>query len=104
MTVKDKGKFRRKIERLVNLGVLAKDSDSPWAASFFCQPKKNKDEVRFLTDLRQLNKRLVTKPFPLPRIRQILYEINGMQWANALDLKMGYYAIKLDPQAQNSAH
>ena len=50
VTVKEKGKFRRKIEQLVNLGVLAKDSDSPWAAPSFFQPKKNKDEVRFLTD------------------------------------------------------
>lgn len=100
VTVKDKGNFKREIERLVSLGVLAKDSDSPWAAPSFCQPKKNKNEVRFLTDLRQLNKRLVRKPFLLPKISQILYEIDGMQWVTALDLKMGYYAIKLDPQAQ----
>ena len=38
VTVKDKGNFKRKIERLVSLGVLAKDSDSPWAAPSFCQP------------------------------------------------------------------
>ena len=79
---------------------MARESDSPWAAPPFCQPKKNKDEVRFLTDLRQLNKRLVRKTFPLSKMSQILYEIDGMQWATALDLKMGYYAIKLDPQAQ----
>ena len=53
--VKDKGKFKKEVERLVELGVLKKDSDSPWAAPSFCQPKKNKDKVRFLTDLRQLN-------------------------------------------------
>ena len=50
--VKDKGKFKKEVERLVELGVLKKDSDSPWAAPSFCQPKKNPNEVRFLTDLR----------------------------------------------------
>ena len=100
VTVKDKGKFKREIECMVKLGVLAKDSNRPWAAPSFCQPKKNKDEVRFLTDLRQLNKRLVRKPFPLPKISQIIYEIEGILWATALDLKMDYYAIKLDPEAQ----
>ena len=78
VTVKDKGNFKLEIERLVSLGVLAKDSDSPSAAPSFCQPKKNKNEVRFLTDLRQLNKRLVRKPFLLPKISQILYDIDGM--------------------------
>lgn len=62
--------------------------------------KKEQGKVRFLTDLRQLNKRLVNKPIPLLKISQILYEIDGIQWATALDLKRGYYAIKLDPQAQ----
>ena len=71
VTVKDKGKFKRKLEHLVNLGVLAKDSDSPWAAPSFYQPKKNKDVVRFLKDFRQLNKCLVRKLFPLPKISQI---------------------------------
>ena len=63
-------------------------------------PNKNQKVMRFLTDFRQLNKRLVQKPFPLPKINQILYEIDGMQWASTIDLKMGYYAIRLDPDAQ----
>ena len=53
--------------------------------------------MRFLTDFKQLNKRLVRKPFPLPKINQILYEIDGMQWASTIDLKMGYYTIHIDP-------
>ena len=100
VTIKNERKFKQEVERLEKLGVLAKDSDSPWAAPSFGIPKKNQKEMRFLTDFRQLNKRLVQKPFPLPKINQILYEIDGMQWASAIDLKMGYYALRLDPDAQ----
>ena len=100
VTVKNKEKFKKEVERLCKMGVLAKDSDSPWAAPSFGIPKKNSQEMRFLTDFRQLNKRIVRKPFPLPKINQILYEIDGMQWASAIDPKMGYYVIRLDPDAQ----
>ena len=62
------------------------------------QPKKNK-EVRFSTDFREVNKRLVRKPYLLPIIQQILQELIGFMFATALDLNMGYYTIRLDPDA-----
>ena len=100
LTVHSRSKFKEELQHLISLGILEKDSDSPWAAPSFAIPKKNTNEVRFLTDFRQLNQRIVRKPFPLPKINQILYGIDCMQWASAIDLKMGYYAIRLDPNAQ----
>jgi hypothetical protein len=43
--------------------------------------------------------RLVRKPFPIPKISKVLQEIEGFSYATALDLNMGYYTIKLDPDA-----
>ena len=60
--------------------------------------KKN-NTVRFLTDFRELNKRLVRKPFPIPKISTVLHELEGFTYATALDLNMGYYTIRLDPDA-----
>ena len=71
---------------------------SEWASPSFIQPKKN-DKVCFLTDFREVNKRLVRKPYPLPIIQKILQELLGFMFATALDLNMGYYTIKLDPDA-----
>ena len=71
---------------------------SEWAAPLFIQPKKN-GTVRFLTDFRELNKRLIRKPFPLPKISVVLQELEGFSYATALDLNMGYYTIRLDPDA-----
>ena len=60
---------------------------------------KKKGVVRFLTDFREVNKRLVRKPYPLPIIQQILQELIGFMFAIASDLSMGYYTIRLDPDA-----
>jgi hypothetical protein len=64
----------------------------------FIIPKKDKT-VCFLSDFQENNKRLVRKPFPIPKIRMVLQEIEGFSYATALDLNMGYYTIRLDPDA-----
>jgi hypothetical protein len=49
----------------------------------------------------ELNKRIVKKPYPIPKISTTLtlQELEGFTYATALDLNMGYYTIKLDPAA-----
>ena len=90
--------IRKEVERLCKEDVLAKDSDSEWAAPTFIIPKKE-GTVRFVTDFRQLNTALKRKPFPIPNIQDILQKIGGFTYATALDLNMGYYNIRLDPTA-----
>ena len=90
--------IKKEVKRLVELGVLEWQPTSEWAAPSFIQPKKN-GTVRFLTDFRRLNERLVRKPFPLPKISTVLQELEGFTYATALDLNMGYYTIRLDPDA-----
>jgi hypothetical protein len=63
----------------------------------FIQPKKNKT-ICFLTNFWEVNKRLVRKPFPIPKISTVLI-LEGFTYATALDLNMGYYTISLDPEA-----
>ena len=91
--------FRKEVERLCQLGVLKKENDSEWAAGAFIIPKAN-GTVRFLSDFRELNKRIVRKPFPIPKIQDLLQKLQGFQYATSLDLNMGYYTIRLDPDAQ----
>ena len=71
VTVHSRDKFKKELKCLISLGILEKDSNSPWAAPSFAIPKKNPNEVRFLTDFRQLNPRIVRKPFPLPKIKNL---------------------------------
>jgi hypothetical protein len=55
--------------------------------------------VRTITNFRELNKRIVRRPYPIPKISTILQELEGFTYATALDLNMGYYTIRLDPKA-----
>jgi hypothetical protein len=55
--------------------------------------------VGTISDVRELNKRIVRKPYPIPKISTILQELEGLTYATALDLNMGYYTIRLDPMA-----
>jgi hypothetical protein len=55
--------------------------------------------VRTISDFRNLNKRIVMKLYPIPKISTTLQELEGFTYATALDLNMGYYTIRLDPMA-----
>ncbi len=83
---------------MCKLGVLERQPASEWALPSFIIPKKDRT-VRFLHDFWEVNKRLVKTPFPIPKISMVLQEIEGFSYATALDLNMGYYTIRLDPDA-----
>ena len=87
------------IERLVRIGVLKRITDSEWGAPNFVIPKKDQT-VRFITDFRELNKRIKRKPYPIPKIQDLLLNLEGFQWATSLDLNMGYYHIQLTPNSR----
>jgi Na+-transporting NADH:ubiquinone oxidoreductase subunit NqrA len=64
----------KEVERLCQLGVLERQPASEWALPSFIIPKKDKT-VRFLSDFWEVNKRLVRKPFPIPKTSTVLQEI-----------------------------
>ena len=89
---------KKEMEHLTQLGVFKKTHDSEWAAPTFVQPKKTGD-VRILTDFRKLNNLIKRKPFPLPKISDLLQKLTGFKYATAIDLSMGYYHIPLDAES-----
>ena len=90
---------KTEVERLVKAGVLKKVKYSEWGAPNFAIPKKDQT-IRFITDFRQLNSRIKRKPFPIPKIQDLLLRLEGFQWATSLDLNMGYYHIELTPYSK----
>ena len=91
--------LKKEVERLVKIGVLKRINNSEWAAPTFIIPKKN-GTVRFISDFRELNKRIRRKPFPIPKIQDLLLKLEGFKYATSLDLNMGYYHIKLCPMSR----
>jgi hypothetical protein len=90
---------KKEIDRLESIDVIEKDDDTEWAAPSMSIPKKTGD-IRVVTDFRKLNEYLVRKPYPLPKISELLQTLQGFRYATALDLSMGYYHIPLDEASQ----
>ena len=91
-------KLRDEVSRLEKYGVLRKINRSEWASPMFTIPKPD-GSLRSLADLRELNKRIKRKPYPLPKISDLLQKLEGFTWATSLDLNMGYYHLTLTPDA-----
>ena len=91
--------LRNELNRLCKIGVLRKCSDSTWASPTFIIPKKN-GTVRFISDFRYVNKCLIRKPYPIPKIADVLQKLEGVKYATSLDLNMGYFTVRLDPDSQ----
>ena len=85
---------------MVALGILEKASGNAWANPTFIIPKSN-GIVHMVSDFRKLNSNLVQKPYHIPKIYGIIHELEGFQYATALNLNMGYYTIRLDPGSQD---
>ena len=87
--------FKKEVEHLVILGFPEVANDSEWGSPSFAQHKPKTNQVRFLSDFRNLNKKLKQKPYPMPKINEMLLELEVFQYATSLDLNMGYYYIRL---------
>ena len=92
--------FKTEIKRLVKLKVLEEVRESEWGSPTFILPKKN-GSVRFLSDFRQLNTKIRRKPYSLPRIGDVLQQLEGFQYTTTLALNMGYYTVRLSSEASD---
>jgi hypothetical protein len=88
--------LREEVNRLCAWGVLRKVNRSEWACPMFTVPKPD-GSLRSLADLRELNKRIKRKPYPIPKISDMLHKLEGFFLATSLDLNMGYYHLQLTP-------
>jgi Reverse transcriptase (RNA-dependent DNA polymerase) len=84
----------------LEFGVLSKVKRSEWACPMFTIPKPDKS-LRSLAGLRELNKSIRRKPFPIPKINDLLQKLEGFYLATSLDLNMRYYHINLTPYASS---
>jgi hypothetical protein len=89
-------RLKDEIRRLCEYGVLRKINHSEWACPMFTISKLD-GSLWSLADLREINKVIKRKPFPLPKITDMLQKLEGFMYATLLDLNMGYYHMLLTP-------
>ena len=79
----------KRVNRLIKIGVLKKVNNYQWAAPNFMIPKIN-GTVRFISDFRELNNKIKRKPFPIPKVEDLLLKLECFRYATSLDLTLGY--------------
>jgi hypothetical protein len=97
--------LKKEVYRLVEIGVLEEvdgERAGPWCAPSFIIPKKD-GRVRFITDFRELNRRIRRKPWPMPHITDLLQDIGPYTYVTALDLSMGFYHFELSDETSEMA-
>jgi hypothetical protein len=83
-----KATLMKNIDCLVSIGVMKWQPPSQLVSPSFIIPKKD-HTVRIISDFGELNKRIVKKPYPIPKISTTLQELEGFTYTPALDLNMG---------------
>ena len=85
--------INEQIQNMLDEGII-RPSTSPWASPIHLVPKKGGD-LRFCVDYRKLNSVTIKDSYPLPLIQDIFDQLEGASVFSTLDLKSGYWQIKV---------
>ena len=96
--------FKKELKHLIEIGVLKPIGATEWACPTFIIPKKpdadGKQRVRWISDMRELNKKLKRKVYPLPNIQDVITRRSGYDYFTKIDLTMMYYNLELDDESK----
>ena len=56
--------------------------------------------MRFISEFRELNKRIRRTPYPIPKIQDLLLTLEGFKYGTALHLNMRYCHIELSDESK----
>lgn len=92
------------IQKMLEEGVI-EPSISPFNSPILLVPKKGAqsfNEWRLVVDYRNLNKKVVSDKFPLPRIEEILDRLGNARYFSVLDLRSGFHQIEIENESREA--
>lgn len=94
-------KVEKQLDERVKNGILKPIEYSDWASPIVAV-RKSVNDVRICGDYKvAVNASLDTKQHPLPRIEDLLHELNGGEKFSKLDLKDAYHQLPLSEESKN---
>ena len=91
--------FRKELLRLCKLNVLEPIGESKWAHTSFIMSKKY-GTICWISNLREINKVIKQKVYPLLIIADILCRHTGYKFFTKFDISMQYYNFELNEESQ----
>ncbi|KAE8736178.1 cytochrome P450 78A7-like [Hibiscus syriacus] len=85
--------LRKQLQELLNVGYI-QPSKAPFGAPMLFQ-KKHDGSLRMCIDYRDLNKLTAKNKYPIPLIADLLDQLGGARWFTKLDLRSGYYQVRI---------
>ncbi|MDZ7970879.1 MAG: reverse transcriptase family protein, partial [Nostoc sp. DedSLP03] len=92
-SIMENEEIKRQIQELLEQGVI-RPSCSPCGSPVVLVPKKD-GGWRMCIDFRALNKITVKNRYPLPRIDDLMDQLQHAQYFTKLDLKSGYHQVRV---------
>jgi len=96
---KEQDFIEKEVAKLLKLGIIT-HSRSPWGAPVVLVKKKGGD-LRMCVDYRKLNEGTIADVHPLPYLEDTLDRLAGKKFFTHLDLKSGYWQIKMNEASQS---
>ena len=93
-----RGEVARQLREMQENGVIS-PSSSPWASPVVLVRKKD-GTLRFCIDYRELNSVTKADTFPLPRIDDLLDQLNNAEYFSTLDLASGFWQVQVHPTSK----
>jgi len=97
--------IQHQVGKLIEQNIV-EPSVSPYNSPLLLVPKKSlpgskEKKWRLVIDYRQINKKLMSDKFPLPRIDDILDQLGRAKYFSCLDLMSGFHQIELEESSRN---
>nr|CAD1823573.1 unnamed protein product [Ananas comosus var. bracteatus] len=88
--------LKAQLQDLLDKGFM-RPSVSPWGTPVLFV-KKNDGSLRLCVDYRELNKVTIKNKYPLPRIDDLFYQLQGSCVYSKIDLQSGYHQLRIKPE------